>query len=62
MVEKANDIFVANPNYLKSKSIKDINDLFSKGSFMLLENYNIQEILNFLTAILWHISCLSSNS
>lgn len=39
-LEKANDIFVANPNYLKSKSIKDINDLFSKGSFMLLEKDN----------------------
>ena len=39
-LEKANDIFVANPNYLKSKSIKDINDIFSKGSFMLLEQDN----------------------
>lgn len=37
-LEEANDIFVANPNYLKSISTDNI---FSEGSFMLLEKNNI---------------------
>lgn len=37
-LEEANDIFVASPNYLKSISTDNI---FSEGSFMLLEKNNI---------------------
>lgn len=36
-----NDIFVASSNYLKSMNINSPNDIFSKGSFMLLEPGNI---------------------
>lgn len=40
-LEKINDIFVASDKYLKQNSILNTNDLFSKGSFMLLENSNV---------------------
>lgn len=40
-LEKINDIFVASDKYLKKNSILNTNDLFNKGSFMLLENSNV---------------------
>ena len=40
-LEEASDIFIASKTYLEKKEIFSEDDLFSKGSFMLLENNNI---------------------
>lgn len=40
-LEEAKDILVASKSYLEKNCIYTTNDLFTKGSFMLLENNNI---------------------
>lgn len=40
-LEEARDIFVASKNYLEKNHICSMNDLFDKGSFMLLESDNV---------------------
>lgn len=39
-VKTIHDIFVASNTYLNNLNLSDINDVFTKGSFMLLENPN----------------------
>ena len=39
--KEVQDIFVASPKYLENNSINNNNDLFNKGSFMLLEKGNV---------------------
>lgn len=40
-LEETNEIFVASKHYLEKNSIRTTHDLFTKGSFMLLESGNL---------------------